>query len=297
MNHRCRAPKGFTLMELVVVVAIIGVLVTLLLPAVQAVREAARRSLCASNLMQIGTAVQQYQNVHQVLPPGVVNDSGPIRNLPRGYHHGWLIQLLPYLEAKNVARRLSDSAALYAAANLTVRAIEINVLLCPSDPSPPRAPGGVAQTNYAACHNDFEVPIGARNNGAFFLNSHVRYEDIPDGTSATIFVGEKRRFALDLGWASGTRATLRNAGIRINSPDLLYGNQPIPTYDDDALDPIDIDPDPTNPNLVGGFSSAHRGGANFAFGDGSVRFLRDAIGARILRSLANRADGELYVDY
>src|SRR5262249_44797936 len=144
LNHRCRAPKGFTLMELVVVVAIIGVLVTLLLPAVQAVREAARRSLCANNLMQIGTAVPHYQNGHQVPPRGVVTDPGPIRTLPRGYHHGWLIQLLPYLEAKNVARRLSDSAALYAAANLTVRAIEINVLLCPSDPSPPRAPGGVA---------------------------------------------------------------------------------------------------------------------------------------------------------
>jgi prepilin-type processing-associated H-X9-DG protein len=284
-------------MELLVVITIISVLVTLLLPAVQATREAARRCHCVNNLMQLGTALQHYQNVHEVLPPGVVNDTGPIRNLPRGYHHGWLIQLLPYVEAKNVARRLSDAAALYAAENSTVRAIEIGVLLCPSDPNPRTVPGGVAQTNYAACHNDFEVPIGVRNNGAFFLNSHVGYEDIPDGTSATIFVGEKRRSALDLGWASGTRATLRNAGIRINSPDLLYGNRPIPAYDDEDLDPISIDPDPTNPNLVGGFSSTHPGGANFAFGDGSVRFLRETIGARILRSLANRADGELFEIY
>jgi prepilin-type processing-associated H-X9-DG protein len=284
-------------MELLVVMAIISVLVTLLLPAVQATREAARRCHCVNNLMQLGTALQHYQNVHEVLPSGVVNDTGPIKNLPRGYHHGWLIQLLPYIEAKNVARRFDDSAALYAAANSTVRAIEIGVLICPSDLNLPRVPGGVAQTNYAACHNDLEVPIGARNNGAFFLNSHVSYEDIPDGTSATIFVGEKRRFALDLGWASGTRSTLRNAGIRINAPDLLHGNKPIEAYDDEDLDPISIDPDPTNPNLVGGFNSLHPGGANFAFGDGSVKFLRQSIGARVLRSLANRADGELLVNY
>jgi prepilin-type N-terminal cleavage/methylation domain-containing protein/prepilin-type processing-associated H-X9-DG protein len=297
MNDPCCKSKGFTLVELLVVVAIVGVLVTLLLPAVQNVREAARRCVCANHLMQLGTALQHYQNVHEVLPAGVVNDTGPIKNLPRGYHHGWLTQLLPYLEAKNVARRLNDSVALYDAENATVRAIEIGVLLCPSDRNLPATPGGVGQTNYAACHNDFEVPIGARNNGAFFLNSHVSYEDIPDGTAATIFVGEKKRFALDLGWASGTRATLRNAGIRINAPDLLYGSEPISAYDDDAVDPISIDPDPTDPNLVGGFSSAHRGGANFVFGDGSVRFVRDSIGSKMLRSFANRADGELLGDY
>jgi prepilin-type N-terminal cleavage/methylation domain-containing protein/prepilin-type processing-associated H-X9-DG protein len=297
MNAPHRKPRGFTLMEVLVVTAIITVLITLLLPAVQSVREAARRCHCVNNLMQLGTALQHYQNVHELLPPGVINDTGPIKNLPRGYHHGWLSQLLPYIEAKNVARRLSDSTGLYVAGNATVRAIEIGVLLCPSDTNPRRAPSGVAQTNYAACHNDLEVPIGTRNNGAFFLNSRVSYEDIPDGTSATIFVGEKRRFALDLGWASGTRSTLRNAGIRINAPDLLYGNKPIEAYDDEDLDPISIDPDPTNPNLVGGFSSLHPGGANFAFGDGSVRYLRQSIGARVFRSLANRADGELLVDY
>jgi prepilin-type processing-associated H-X9-DG protein len=286
-------------MELLVVMAIIGVLVALLLPTVQVAREAARRSLCVNHLMQLDTALQHYQNVHEVLPSGVVNDTGPIKNLPHGYHHGWLMQLLPYLEAKNVARRFDDSVELYSQENSTVRVIEIGVLMCPSDRTPATAPGGVAQTNYAACHNDVEAPIGFRNHGAFFLNSHVSYEDIPDGTSATIFVGEKKRFFPDLGWASGTRSTLRNAGIKLNAPDLLYGSQPIPAWDDvdDDVDPISIEPDPTNPNLVGGFSSLHRGGANFAFGDGSVRFLRDSVSAKILRGLANRADGDLLVEY
>ncbi len=248
-------------------------------------------------MMQLATALQQYQNVHDVLPPGVVNETGPIQNLPAGFHHGWLVQLLPYVEAKNVSRRFDDTVGLYAAENRTVRSVLIGVFLCPSDVLD-SGPNRVAHSNYAACHNDLEAPIGARNNGSFFLNSRVGYEDIPDGTSLTIFVGEKKRVALDLGWASGTRATLRNAGIRLNAPDVLYGTQPIPTFDDDDnFDPIVIDPDPTNPALVGGFGSAHRGGANFAFGDGSVRFLRETITARVFRSLANRADGDVIHDY
>jgi prepilin-type N-terminal cleavage/methylation domain-containing protein/prepilin-type processing-associated H-X9-DG protein len=292
------APRAFTLIEILVVIAIVAILVVLLLPAVQAVREAARRCWCTNNLMQLATALQQYQNTHEVLPPGVTNDSGPIQNLPRGVHHGWLIQLLPYLDAKNVARRFDDAVGLYATENLTVRSVQIGIFLCPSDPGPYRRPDGVAQTNYAAVHNDRETPIGARNNGAFFLNSRIGYEDIPDGTSHTLFVGEKLRVALDLGWASGTRATLRNAGFRLNSPDLLYGTRPIPTSNGDDDDTsILIDPDPTNPALVGGFSSSHPGGANFCLGDGSVRYVKDSIFSRTFRCLANRADGEVVSDY
>ena len=276
MNAPSVHRSGFTLIEILVVIAIIAVLVALLLPAVNLAREATRRCVCTNNLMQLATALQHYQNVHEVLPAGVVNETGPIQNLPIGFHHGWLVQLLPYLEATNVSRRFADTGSLYAAEELTVRSVQIGVFLCPSDPGPRTRPDGMAQNNYAACHNDREAPIGARNNGAFFLNSRVGYEDIPDGTSLTIFVGEKKRFALDLGWASGTRATLRNAGIRLNAPDLVYGTKRIESFeDDDSPNSTDVDPDPTNPSLVGGFSSWHRGGANFAFGDGSVHFLRD----------------------
>jgi prepilin-type N-terminal cleavage/methylation domain-containing protein len=292
-----RPRRGFTLIEVLVVIAIIGALVALLLPAVQATREVTRRSSCANNLMQLATALQSYQNIHEVLPPGVVNDRGPIVNLPRGYHRSWLVQLLPLLEARNVARRFDDAVELYAVENSTVRSIGLRVLVCPSDTGPLTRPDGTALNNYAACHNDLETPIGARDNGSFFLNSRVGYEDIPDGTSSTIFLGEKTRFALDLGWASGTRATLRNAGIRINSPDLLYGAQPIPAWDEDDPSTPGFEPDPANPNLVGGFSSAHRRGANFALGDGSVRFIVDNVSPRVLRSLANRADGDLLNDY
>ena len=88
--------SGFTLIELLVVIAIIAVLIALLLPAVQAAREAARRAQCVNNLMQLGIAMQNYESSHEMLPPGVVNLTGPILDQPKGYHFGWLVQILPY---------------------------------------------------------------------------------------------------------------------------------------------------------------------------------------------------------
>jgi prepilin-type N-terminal cleavage/methylation domain-containing protein/prepilin-type processing-associated H-X9-DG protein len=300
MIFRADARRGFTLIEIMVVMAIIAVLVALLLPAVQMAREAARRIYCVNNLAQLATALQQYQNVHEVLPSGVVNARGPVLNVPRGFHRGWVIQLLPHLGQINVANRFDESAQLYAAENLTVRSTMLSILLCPSDSAATLHPDGAALNNYAACHNDLEAPIGFTNRGSFFLNSGIGYEDIPDGTSCTIFLGEKKRNALDLGWASGTRATLRNAGIPLNAPDLLYGTKPIRIYDtetDTDTDPLSISetlihPNPADPSLVGGFSSFHSGGANFAFGDGSVKFLKDSIRLPIFRRLANRSDGD-----
>ena len=202
---------GFTLIELLVVIAIIAVLIGLLLPAVQAAREAARRAQCVNNLMQLGIAVHNYESAHEVLPPGVVDPTDPIQNTPRGYHFGWLTQLLPYVEQKNVDRHLDRKVGVYAPANLSARLVVINTFLCPSDPGV-RGGGNVAVSNYAGCHHDVEAPIAANNSGVFFLNSSVRYEDITDGSSSTIFIGEKTYEGPDLGWASGTRATLRNTG-------------------------------------------------------------------------------------
>ena len=209
---------GFTLIELLVVIAIIAVLVALLLPAVQAAREAARRVQCVNNLMQIGIACKNYENAFESLPSGVVNPTGPIADVPKGYHFNWISQLLPYLDAKPVYRHLDFNSDVYAPQNGTARAVMLNVLMCPSTlpsrmartgPTEP-AGGDPALTNYAGCHNDKEAPIDAKNNGVFYLNSRVRYEDIEDGASNTIFFGEKLTEDTELGWASGTRSTLRN---------------------------------------------------------------------------------------
>jgi prepilin-type N-terminal cleavage/methylation domain-containing protein/prepilin-type processing-associated H-X9-DG protein len=306
-----KRPSGFTLIELLVVIAIIAVLIALLLPAVQAAREAARRTQCVNNLMQLGIAVKNYENAFETLPSGVVNPTGPIVDAPVGYHFNWISQLLPYLDAKPVYRRLDFNVGVYQPENGTARAVLMNTLICPSATAPfrmapvgPNPPigGDPVLTNYAGCYNDTESPIDFKNNGVFFLNSHVRNEDIEDGSSCTIFIGEKITDPKELGWASGTRATLRNCGWPIN---FRFGSTvrpafapPITPLNDDPTiapgqPPASGKPVAEAPPTVGGFSSKHAGGSNFAFGDGSVKFIKNTVSARVFLLLGNRADGDL----
>ena len=102
-------------------IAIIGVLVALLLPAVQAAREAARRMQCTNNLCQLILAVQNYEMTFRVYPPGTINDTGPIQNLPQGYHHNWITQLLPFIEEQNIYNHMDFQVGVYDDKNLPVR--------------------------------------------------------------------------------------------------------------------------------------------------------------------------------
>jgi prepilin-type N-terminal cleavage/methylation domain-containing protein/prepilin-type processing-associated H-X9-DG protein len=284
-----RRGAGFTLIELLVVIAIIAVLIALLLPAVQAAREAARRAQCVNNLVQLAVATQNYESSHEMLPPGVVNANGPISNVAKGYHVSWVVQVLPYLEQANAFKKINFRTGVYDGVNSTVRAYVMNSMLCPSDGGATVA-NGAASNNYAACHNDVEAPIDKTNKGVFYLNSNTRYEDVSDGSSFTIFFGEKLRSAGDLGWMSGTNATLRNAGTPVNGKN-AFSVMVLPEDEEDK--PV-VEEEPSDANLkVGGFGSRHPGGANFAFGDGSVKFLKSSISLRVFRRLGNRADGEL----
>ena len=112
---------GFTLVELLVVIAIIGILIGMLLPAVQQVREAARRTSCLNNLVQVGLATHNYEFAHEQLPPGTINDTGPIVNQPKGQHISFFVQLLSYLEQTGVAQNFDQSVGTYAAQNLPAR--------------------------------------------------------------------------------------------------------------------------------------------------------------------------------
>lgn len=294
ITHRA----GFTLVELLVVIAIIGILISLLLPAVQAAREAARRVACMNNLVQLGVALHNYENAHEVLPPGVVHPQGPIRSEPAGYHMSWLVQLLPYLEETVTYRHIDFSAGAYDQKNAPVRAVRIGQFRCPSDSGPlATADNKVAVSTYAACHHDVEAPIDKDNHGVFFLNSAIASRDIPDGTAYTLFLGEKTVTEADLGWMSGTRATLRNTGAPINSTDPYAGmprgaapGQPAP--DGNAK----IEEAKAARLYVGGFTSCHPGGSNFTLGDGSVRFLSEAINTGLYQQLGDRRDGKLLPD-
>jgi prepilin-type N-terminal cleavage/methylation domain-containing protein len=213
---RRRFFNGFTLVELLVVIAIIGVLVALLLPGVQFAREAARRSMCSNNLAQLILGIHHYEMAHGVFPPGTIDAKGPIMNAPTGFHHNWLAQMLPYIEEQNAWNTLDKRASIYSPKNAAITGLMPRWFNCPSNGA------GQGFPCYAACHHDKEKPIDAQDSGVFFLNSKVRYDDIADGSSYTIFVGEKLPDAWDLHWLSGTRATLRNTGTPIAW--LIYGN-------------------------------------------------------------------------
>jgi prepilin-type processing-associated H-X9-DG protein len=271
MRRGQRSPNGSTLIEVLVVSFIICVLLGIIVPALQASRGTAARIQCLNNMRQVGLALQNYDQQFRVLPPGVVNPTGPIRNEPVGMHHGWILQLLPFMEQSGVAAAIDTNYSIYNPANQGVAATRLNSLGCPSDKNKGSFMN-IGVTSYAGCHHDVEAPIDSDNHGVLFLNSHIAYEDITDGTGNTIYFGEKRIEGPDLGWSSGTRASLRNTGSPINQT-MVRTNDPA-----------------TMP--VGGFSSYHPGGVNIAFGDGSIRFVRETIQMDVYQHLGHRADGE-----
>lgn len=291
---RERTHRGFTLVELLVVIAIIGILVGLLLPAVQAAREAARRSQCLNNLMQLGLAVHHYEFNYEHLPAGVLNPEGPIRNEPIGQHVSWIAQILPYIEEGNAFERFDVEAGAYAEKNLPVRQHRINVLICPSSPHPQRE-DKIAVSNYVGCYNDREAPINADNNGLLFLNSRVRFADIRDGSTYTLLLGETVVSRDNLGWASGTPATLRNASgiFRPVSDGGDWGLAEMGMEMGGQDTRQELEKSDIGTLHVGGFGSFHTGGANMVFADGSVTFMSQNIDPLLLQNMGNRADGEL----
>ena len=267
MRRVSRSPSGTTLIELLVVSFIICVSIGIIIPGLLASHGTAERIRCLNNMRQLSLAVQNYHQAHQLLPPGVVNPTGPIHNQADGKHVGWILQLLPYMEQSGLALAFDQDLSVYDPVNQRAALTPINSLICPTDKNSGRFLG-LSVSNYAGCHHDVEAPIDADNHGVFFLNSRISLDDIEDGTSNTILFAEKLVDAPDLGWVSGTRSTLRNTGTPINSR-LRAGS-----------------------DFVGGFGSMHPGGANVGFGDGSVRFVKESIHMDVYRLLGHRADGE-----
>lgn len=320
--------SGFTLIELLVAIAIMAILGAMLVPVLQSARESARRTRCQDHLRQLGFALHQYHDLSAALPAGVINPSGPIQNIPQGYHHNWAVALLPFLDAPQVHRRVNARESLYASENLEFRRYSLEVVQCPSDASLRRGAdehGSVALGSYAGCHHGDSAPIATENTGLLFLNSRVPLNAITDGTCCTLLLGEIRRDVKDLGWASGTRASLRHTGTPLNqTPDGPHWEtlrQSATAADSSGLSRIVEDnysmssmmselgdgedegvtsavirlpaPPPLPWHFAldsGGFGSLHAGGGHFLLADGRVKFLSDSISADLYRKLGNRQD-------
>lgn len=287
--------RGFTLAELLVVMVVIMTLIMLLLPAVQQAREAARRYQCQNNLAQLSLAIQNYEMAFRMLPPGTVNATGPIVNRvsPNAYHVSWIVAILPHMEASRVYRQFDFRYGVYHHRNNGVISQPLPTLTCPS-----------GTTSYAACHAGGEVPIDVDNDGCFFLNSHIGWDDVTDGRAHTIAVGESMGMGSVWGWSSGTRDTLRNTGSPPNAPssfpegmvvELDFTGMAGEAGWNAMLGEEETAADRRDPVLlkVGGFGSQHAGGAQFAMCDGSIRFIADQIDIDLYRNLGSRNDGAM----
>ena len=219
--------RAFTLVELLVVIAIIGTLVGLLLPAVQAAREAARRTQCTNNLKQTGLALQNYHEARRQLPEGWLcnPDRSDAHHAEEGVGWGWASRILPYVEETALSNRIVITGSI-SAASATVRETVVQAFLCPSDAGagkPTFKPGEeeganndhehpdvtegddiYSRTNYVGMFgsngweeegsvgdSDYEPAEPYDGNGMFFANSRMPFRHVTDGLSKTIMVGER----------------------------------------------------------------------------------------------------------
>ena len=273
--------SGITLIEVVVVLGVIAFLLCMMIPAIIASRGAADRVSCLNHMKQLVLALHNHEVQRLVLPPGVVNPTGPIRNIAEEQHISWTVPLLPFMEQGGLSGAIVEGSSAYDPINAKASGTRMRTLVCPSDRQGNRTIARTtAVSSYAGCHHDVEAPIDADNHGVFFLNSHICHDDLFDGSAYTIFIGEKPIEDSDLGWMSGTRATLRNTGHRPNDPSLFKARE--------AGGPAA----PRDEFYVGGFGSYHPGGTHFGFGDGSVRFIAQTIDPGVYRLLGHRDDGE-----
>jgi prepilin-type N-terminal cleavage/methylation domain-containing protein/prepilin-type processing-associated H-X9-DG protein len=275
--------SAFTLVELLVVIAIIGILIGLLLPAVNTARESARRTNCTNNIKQIGLALINYHDELGTLPPGYRSNqkySDGESDTSPGW--GWAAFILPYMEEKSAFKSINFSQPVESSQNATAIQTRIKTYVCPSD-QPPAAPFSVtdgiskslaqaAPSSYAACcGSDASDTDEETGNGVFYRNSKTRMADITDGASHTILVGE-RAWAYSQGiWAGAISGSVIKRGPQNTNPGSPDGTAAAPTLvlSHNHLLTCTNDTD----GGLDDFSSLHPGGANFVHADGSVHFI------------------------
>jgi prepilin-type N-terminal cleavage/methylation domain-containing protein/prepilin-type processing-associated H-X9-DG protein len=323
-----RPRPGMTLIELLAVIAIIGLLVALLLPAVQGSREAARRSQCVGKLRQIALALTGYHDARRAFPPGALQDATACQGPDTPRRASWTVWILPHLEEAQLYDRfnptspatrfapllLQTSAAEGTSTNIAGQNTPLPIFKCPSDPAPRSSD---PSTNY------FGVQGGGTEGSAFcqagsVSNYRLRFSNgilcavaktsdgipasrITDGLSKTFLIGESRWWSYGytnvgfgnwFGWSSSNRLGVSDQPIVLAAAVDPINN---PLVDYDASRPwADGSGNFTNTVWLGThtrcFGSRHPGGCHMALADGAVQFFADGISTTIYRQLGTRSD-------
>ena len=316
------AKKGFTLVELMVVIVIIGILLGLLLPAVQAAREMVRKTSCTNNLRQIGLAMQVYHNSLSTFPSGYIFNGPPASNVvpqipakatrrfdatppsvqinPSRPGWGWAALLLPYVEQSALANEIDFHRSVEDPGNATPRGRQLNTYICPSDTGVAvfdvidendSVMGRAATNSYAACFGSMGLinTHPGNGNGVFQRNSRTQTKDIKDGLSHTLAIGERPGGFAQAPWAGVmTGGTVRTTvGARVYSA----VTEKAPAMALARIGRRKLNSPYSEPY---DFFSPHRQIVLFLYADGSVHGLPHTTDMEVLHALATKAKLEAF---